>query len=68
MQIEMQENDSARGFGVDFLLASDRDQLALCEYSSKKKSSFGLQQTWCTEVMVSLVFKRQMSNTVNSME
>lgn len=50
------------------LLASDRDQLARFKYSSKKKSSYGLQQTWCTEVVVSLVFKRQMLNTVNSME
>ena len=49
---------------VSTLLAPDRDQLALCEYSIKNKSSFGLQQTWCTEVMVSLVFQRQMSNTV----
>ena len=53
---------------VSTLLASDRDQLARYNYSSTQKSSYGLQQTWRTEFVVSLVFKRQMLHTVNSME
>ena len=64
----MQENASARGKGVDFARVGPWSAGSFIYYSSKQKWSYGLQQTWCNEVVVSLVFKRQMLNTVNSME